>query len=124
MNQITITLPLPHKSLSSNGAGHCHWSKKDAHRKKARQDGYLATVHAGGAKLWWEAADAAVVWYSRTARKIDMLNMDHWLKAYYDGIADAGVVKNDSGIKPVSHEQRKDAANPRIEITLTRKAGV
>lgn len=122
MNSIVITLPIPHKSLSSNNAGHCHWAKKEAHRKKARQDGYLAAVHAGGAKLWWNVADASVVWYSRTARKIDLLNMDHWLKAYYDGIADAGVVKNDRGIHPVSHEQRKDEDNPRVEIILTRKA--
>ncbi len=119
MTTITITLPIPHKSLSSNARA--HWAELQRHRGKARRDAMLAAYAAGGSKLWWLAADAAVVWYSRTSHKIDPNNMDHWLKAYYDGIADAGVVQNDRGIHPVSHEQRKDAVNPRVEITLTRR---
>lgn len=120
MDSITITLPLPHASLAKRAR--VHWAVRAKHTSKARLDGYIAAFAAGGAKLWWQAADAEIVWYSRTANRIDPTNMDHYLSAYWDGFEDAGVVRNDRDIHPVSHRQEKDAKNPRVEITLLRKA--
>ena len=120
MDSITITLPIPHKSLSSNAR--VHWGERARHVAKARMDGYYAALKAGGAKLWWSKATARVTWYARTLRVIDTLNINHYLKAYFDGIEDAGVVQNDRDIDVIAYDQRKDAENPRVEIELERKA--
>jgi hypothetical protein len=42
------------------------------------------------------------------------------LKAYQDGIADAGVVENDRVLSAPTVDDRIDRQSPRVEITVTR----
>lgn len=121
MTAITITLPLPPRTLSPNGRS--HWATKARAVKKYRADAKLAAVHAmneaGLHPPMWERATAAITVYKRTAHKGDSDNITASLKAGFDGIADAGVIANDSGLTPLPPTVIKDANNPRVEIVLT-----
>jgi hypothetical protein len=44
------------------------------------------------------------------------------IKSALDGVADAGLVVNDSGLWPESPEIHVDKENPRLEITFTKEA--
>lgn len=118
---ITITLPLPPRSLSPNGRS--HWATKSRATKKYRRDAELAAVSAMMELNMrfapqWELATAKVSFYWRTAAKHDSDNSTASIKAGFDGIADAGVIKNDSGLTPMPPEMFVDRKNPRVEITI------
>ncbi len=121
MNSITITLPLPARELSPNAR--VHWAKKakitKAHRQAA---GITAWVATGDSEPpHWKKAKMQVKAYFKTRRFPDPGNFMASLKAYEDGIADAGVVENDRGLWPERPEFFTDKANPRIEITISQE---
>jgi len=113
---VTITMPLPHKNLSPNAR--VHWSTKHSHRKKQRHAASFVAYSSAlsGAKL--ERARVQATFYHKDRRNRDGDNYLAMLKGAFDGIADAGVVANDSGFvhMPVRFEIDKD--NPRVEITI------
>jgi crossover junction endodeoxyribonuclease RusA len=113
---VTITLPLPHKDLSPNAR--VHWSKKHSQRKKQRNTaGVIAySSELGQAKL--TRAKVQATFYHTERRNRDGDNFLAMLKGAFDGLADAGVVANDSGFvhMPVRFEIDKD--NPRVEVTI------
>ena len=113
---VTITLPLPHKHLSPNAR--VHWSTKHSHRKKQRN---IAGVIANSSELSranLARAKVQATFYHTQRRNRDGDNYLAMLKGAFDGIADAGVVANDSGFvhMPVRFEIDKD--NPRVDITI------
>lgn len=118
---ITITIPLPPRTLSPNGRS--HWRTKASAVKKYRADAKLAAIHAmneiGINPPQWDRATAEITVYKRTAHKGDSDNTTASLKAAFDGIADAGVIANDSGLVPMPPTVLKDAKNPRVEIKVT-----
>ena len=119
MKSITITVPLPDKALSPNAR--CHWRRIAEEKRMARD---VANIKARFALNLepaprWDKARAQVTFYWPDKRRRDADNAMASLKAVVDGIADAGIVANDSGIWPERPVFETDARNPRVVITLT-----
>ena len=66
-----------------------------------------------------ESADFEITWYCKNRRK-DKDNIASGQKFIFDGLVNAGVIKNDgwSEIGDVSHKFGIDKKNPRIEVRL------
>lgn len=120
MNQITIVLPLPDKCLSPNAR--VHWAKKAKAAKKYRVESHFAVMLSKGAGLNWTQAKYTARFYFKDARRRDADNAIASLKSAIDGVADAGLVVNDSGLWPERPEFHVDKENPRVEITITKEA--
>ncbi len=114
---IRITLPLPDAILSPNSRG--HWGAKYRavrfHRDYARRE--IALAHGGD--LFLAECRIDITAFHKIARRRDRDNLISACKSYFDGLADAGLVKNDSGITlgPVRFEVDKE--NPRLEMEIT-----
>jgi len=116
---ITITIPIPHRSLSPNAR--THWATKAKKVKAARTGAtFLAKNQVIYKNQRWTNAISTVVWYAKTATHPDPDNALAMLKPYFDGLADAGVLANDRNLahNPIRFE--KDKANPRVELTITK----
>ncbi len=122
---LTIVLPLPHRNLSPNAR--CHHMQKARHTEKARRDAGYATLAAinelsgsNESSMPWALATAKATFYFRAKNRRDKSNMGAWLKAYEDGITDAGVWRDDSVVTwlPPSIDNI-DPKNPRVEIEVT-----
>jgi len=121
MNSITIILPLPDPVLSPNAR--VHWAKKAKAAKSYREVAQWAAfkkMHPAPAK--WEKSSYKARFYFPTARRRDADNAIASLKSALDGVADAGLVVNDSGLWPERPEFYTDKGNPRVEITFTKEA--
>ncbi|CAB4163195.1 hypothetical protein UFOVP813_6 [uncultured Caudovirales phage] len=118
MNSLTITLPLPVKEVSQNSR--CHFMTKARATKEQRALAGVACLKAWhGLMPFWERASFAVVAYFKTKRHPDPMNFIGSLKATADGIEDAGIVANDSGLWPLRPVFATDKLNPRVVITIT-----
>ena len=120
---VTITLPLPPKELSPNYAPASRGARmgKAAKTKKYRTASkvqVIATVEAGW-KPRWKTATIRVQWYHKTMGFPDRSNITNWLKAAEDGLQDAGLIENDSGLTWLPVERYKDAKNPRVVIHIS-----
>lgn len=119
MTSITIALPIPNRVLSPNTRS--HWAVKARHTKQYRTLANLTAVAAlkGKRPPGWTTATTTIKAYYKQHRQRDADNLLASLKSAFDGIADSGIIANDSGL---SHEPvtiGRDVINPRIEITLT-----
>lgn len=95
MNRIEVCLPLPAKQLSPNAR--VHWRVKAKHTKESRAYSRLRAIIASDMqRLGWKAARVKCVFTFGDKRQRDKDNLLASMKAYFDGIADAGVVENDS----------------------------
>lgn len=100
---IRIELPLPPKVLHPNSnkpitrGGMIGLNKA---KKKARLDaGYAARKAARETTRWERATIKAYFSFARvTGRGHDQDNLIAWLKHYVDGIVDAGIIADDSGL--------------------------
>jgi len=119
-HRLIVTLPLPPNCLRPNGS-HGHWAVVSKARKKYRCDaGLAAKCSIFKANRRWSPLAGAMVgvrWFSKA--KIAHRDGDNALaalKSGFDGLADAGVVLNDSGITylPVCFET--DPINPRVDL--------
>ena len=123
MTSITITLPLPGKHLSPNAR--VHWAVKAKAVKSFRLCASLATmaaIHQMSPPLKrWQKAKYTARFYFKDARRRDADNAIASIKSALDGVADAGLVVNDSGLWPERPEFHTDKANPRLEITFTKE---
>lgn len=120
MNSITIVLPLPDKCLSPNAR--VHWAKKAKAVKFYRQRARYETRAIAGLNLGWQKATYKARFYFPDARRRDADNAIASIKSALDGVADAGLVINDSGLWPERPEFLLDKENPRLEITFTKEA--
>lgn len=119
VEEFKVTLPLPHSALSPNARPH-HFALSNA-KAAAKQGAFLrarAALPLGGKPPRWEAAEAEAVFYHAQKRGRDGDNALASLKAAYDGIAMAGIVANDKGIRHLPVRFEIDPANPRVEVTL------
>jgi len=117
---VTLILPLPAKSLSPN-ARDCHWVidiAKRIHRDRARWATYDAIA---GATPRWLAATIQATFYHAQHRVRDQMNLIGSLKAYEDGIVDAGLLADDEGVTWLPVIRRIDRDNPRLVLTITRQ---
>ncbi len=121
---VTITLPLPPKELSPNYTVGSRGQRmgKAAKTKKYRKFAIEETQIATGAFAWyWPAADVQCTFYHKDARRRDKDNALASMKAAFDGIADAGLVSDDSSLTYLPVVMLKSKDNPRVEVTITRK---
>ncbi len=120
MTQFHIILPLPARELSPNAR--CHWGAKAVATRKAR----TAACACAMAALWrdepprWKNAMSQLIFYFKTARRRDADNLLASCKAYCDGLVDAGILADDSGLGHFPVIVHKDKDNPRLEITIER----
>lgn len=114
---ITITLPLPHKSLNPNSRAH-HMTVAE-HKRKAR--GLSCGVLFGNpeTRMGWENIEIEVHWYHSTQQVRDRDNIVASLKATVDGLEDAGLVLNDSGVRWGQVHPLVDPECPRVVLTIT-----
>jgi len=122
-NSIIITLPLPEKELHPNrriGRSRLASIIRSKKVKKARDDGLLASRFLLPKDAPWNAADMQLHFY--LPRKNDDDNLVAWTKAYRDGIADSGIVANDSRftLLPVIQTTGRDLDH-RLEITIFKR---
>jgi crossover junction endodeoxyribonuclease RusA len=116
---MTFTLPLPPRELSPNAR--VHWRRKAtvtaAYRSHAKHVAWSVTP--ASQRPGWTEARAEIVVYAPDRRRRDRDNLMASLKAAWDGLVDAGILADDSGLHfaPLRLEWDKDA--PRVEITLT-----
>ncbi len=109
MDSVTIFLPLPHPKLSAN-CKKSHWAVKAYHTRKAREMACLEARKAMGGKFgpMWEKAALIVRFSFPGACRQDPSNLMRSLKAYEDGLQDAGIIKNDRGLWPERPEITTD----------------
>jgi crossover junction endodeoxyribonuclease RusA len=93
---ITISMPLPPPELHPNRP--VHPLAKARHTRAARDRAfYLATAMLGGrGKPYWTKVQIQIRWYFTVHRRRDEKNLDGWLKAYVDGLVDAGIMIDDN----------------------------
>lgn len=120
---IKITLPYPPKELSPNGGKRWFFQKVNRLKNECQLIAKMAANYSKprGHKPWKEA-ETQIVFFRVRRGKIDQDNAINWCKAFFDGIALAGIIENDVGLthKPVLFEVDKE--NPHVEITLTKVA--
>lgn len=118
---ITITLPLPSDALSPNARK--HWSRKVGPTKLARELAKLESLNAMNrmgliaSPRWKHAATQIRAWFP-TSRNRDADNLLASCKAVFDGMADAGIVINDSGFVHNSPQMAVSKDDPRMEIDV------
>ena len=118
---LKVVLPLPSKPLQPNWRG--HWAVKSKAVKQARFDSLCAAVAAA-----WDAtlkkfppmksAEVRPTFYFPTKRRRDGSNANASLKAYEDGLEDAGVIENDCGFIWHPPKMLHDKENPRVELLI------
>lgn len=118
---MTVTIPLPLKELSPNAR--VHWGDRSKAKRKYRQWAGAAAL-ASVRRVGWATVDTIglkVVLYARDRRsKWDEDNLIASMKAAIDGLADAGVVTNDRGVRLERTEIVWDDPDPRVELEVTR----
>lgn len=118
-DSITIHLRLPSKACHPNARPH-YMAKANATRKDRMLACYVAIEAMKALTFGWRSATEQVVF--RVKGHHDHANLSQWLKAYRDGIVDAGVLTNDDRIVHLPIEQivnRK--AETGVTITLTKR---
>lgn len=113
---MTITLPIPVKSLCPNGRA--HWRTKATATKAHRALAKVRTLEALGGQPAPRFTGYSLTFYFKNVRGRDDDNATASCKAYRDGIADAlGVDDNTLRLlgEPIMELDRQ---HPRVEVTL------
>ncbi len=125
MKMITIFLPLPTAALFPNAR--VHWRVRHRETKLARRAACMAAKEALG-KEWpprWVSAALHVKFSLPTVLRHDPANLMRSLKAYEDGLQDAGIIENDRGLWPERPDidrdpMVKDHPDPRFRRGIVR----
>lgn len=117
MNSITITVALPSKEVSQNAR--VHFMARARATLKQRTEAGVACLAASKSSPRWKKATLSIVAFFKTKRWPDPMNFIGSLKATADGIEDAGIVANDSGLWPTRPVFATDKSNPRVVLTIT-----
>ena len=117
---LTIVLGLPPKGLSPNDRMHHHAKAKVT--KAYRQEAHIKALEAKGRSFGdpWEHAVSQETFFWPTSHRRDVRNAEAKLKAAYDGIIDAGVLRDDD-VEHLTHVPTVfswDRENPRVEIRM------
>jgi len=115
----TVVLPLPPMALRPNGRPG-KWDKIKAVAQAREMAAYTTAQALKSKRPGWTGANVFLTVYLTSRRGSDTGNWIASCKAHEDGIADAGLVMNDSGNvwQPVAVEA--DRTCPRIELTFQR----
>jgi hypothetical protein len=99
MTDFTIFLPLPRRELFPNFHG--HWRPKHreiSHARLAAKNAAMNTLGPRRPPMWEKCR--MVVKFSMPHLRHDPANLMASLKAYEDGLQDAGIIANDRGLWP------------------------
>lgn len=125
LRTVTVTLPIPARSLSPNAR--VHWAARSKARGYQRSNAKFATFVAlstspGPDTYRWPSASILVRWYGATAHclRLDADNIIGSLKGAVDGLADAGLIADDRGVTWLPPVRAVDKANPRVELVVTK----
>ena len=119
LESVTVTLPLPPKSLSPNAR--CHWRQKARDVADARSRALYGTIIASGmSRLRWKRSTLQATFYHAQRRRRDDDNLIASLKAYRDGLVDAGLLDDDCGVTTLPVVKLIDRDRPRVVLTITR----
>jgi Holliday junction resolvase RusA-like endonuclease len=95
---------------------------KSKQTKKARAESKIAAIavfnELGVDPPRWGEVKAKLRFYFRTKARHDRSNAQASTKAYEDGLTDAGVWLDDSGVTWLPVELLHDPKNPRLEIEI------
>ena len=116
---ILLALSLPPKELHPNSR--VHWAAKARAVKAYRQQTGIMTL------LWqhlhWKRVTVQATFYFKTSRRRDGDNLLASLKPAFDGLVDAGVLVDDSGITHLPVTVKIDKENPRVELRIKESPG-
>jgi len=123
MTTLIVTLPPPPTVLNPNRTS--HWRTKAKAVKQYRNDAHIAAYTAlNEMDRWhsnrprWKQAVMTPKFYFRDRRRRDRDNFQAALKAACDGLVDAGVLIDDSGLATMPAEFDIDGNDPRVELHL------
>jgi len=117
---LKLVLPLPPKVLQPNRARGTHWGTRSRAVKKYRSDAGLAAKALGDCGFPWPRVKVFLAFYFAENRKRDQDNFIAAMKSAFDGLADAGVVENDTDLTPMPPKFFVDKNDPRVELMLVR----
>jgi hypothetical protein len=118
---LTFQLPLPPLILSHNGRVNPFLKRRAVREARAAGKAEALRVLKDASiqpPKWLKACCRTVFYYGPADKKRDPMNALEALKAYIDGIAEAGVIKDDRGLWPERPEFRDVERMPRVEITI------
>jgi len=117
---VTITLPLPPKSLSPNWRGHWRIKAHDVaeYRSSASFRAYCAIE---GERPLWPAATLQATFYHAQNHRRDPDNLNASLKSAQDGLVDAGLLADDEHVTRLPVVKLIDRDRPRVVLTITRE---
>lgn len=120
---LTFQLPLPDRVLSPNSRN--HWAVKSKAVKAARMTARIEARRVlSDARMepprWKVATMSVVLFLGPRNKQPDPDNIIASLKAYIDGLADAGIVANDKNLWPERPEIRRVERLARVEIKITK----
>lgn len=116
MQRLRIVLPLPPKVLSPNSR--CHWATKAQAVKGYRLAARLLAMHQWDSRQKpMASADVTCTFRFGDRRRRDRDNLQASMKAAFDGLADAGIVSDDSAFR---HETRigEVTDDPHVEVVV------
>lgn len=118
VTQVKLVLPLPARALSPNSR--VHWAAKAKAVRKYRATAWALAKEALGWRRGpkWIRARATCRFFFRDRRQRDRDNLLASMKSAFDGLADAGIVANDSGLIHMPVEINIDAERPRVEVQI------
>lgn len=111
-----IILSLPPAQLSPNAR--CHWRVKAKHTKAYRVAAMIAALNAPETRHRWNEAQVEARFYFKQNRRRDRDNCLSSLKSAFDGLKDAGVIADDSGLIHLPVVIGVDKENPRVELWI------
>jgi hypothetical protein len=119
---ITVELEWPHESLSPNAR--THWTVKAQWTKYARDLAFVKFTEAVDSKPRWVKARYSVVGVLAKGRRVpDDDNFLASLKAFRDGMQDAGIVSNDRRLHlegDVTFTRDKSLSESKVILTVWR----
>jgi Holliday junction resolvase RusA-like endonuclease len=120
LRSVTITLPLPRRELSPNSR--CHWRAKARIVKQSRTTAREMVQLSTHAPPPYTAACCEPRFFFANNRKRDRDNLLASLKPSFDGLADGGLIVNDSAITYLPVVVAIDRIDPRVELHITETA--
>ena len=119
--RLTFQLPTPPAILFSNGSNGNKFVRREATRKAigiAKAEAERVMGDAGIAPPKWARARYWVTVFHKSSQVRDFDNVTAAIKGYIDGLALAGVIKNDRDLYPERPRRERVERMPRIEISI------
>lgn len=118
---ISLILTIPDPALSPNAR--VYWRLKAEAVKAARLEAKLTAISRMNELRIdpprWPRATMKARFYFKEKRRRDRSNLSASLKAHEDGLTDAGMWLDDSGVTHLPPEIHVDPDRPRLEIEIS-----